>query len=286
MLKPGPQARVNSAVKLVERCKRETQMLYDLSHPNTRSLIFLPYLISISAPRAQPANGIRGICNGRGRVAIMNEMVPIRQRLSSKFAFQCLRIRYFLRYPWALPARALLRKKLCDEVLVYPGFKVYQFASENSCSELTLVRGAINLFLQQSQLAKKKHLIRSIILSEYSEPFGYGVVDGCCMLNPSAVLRHSSSADSARIVLASQITGAAAARLVFGGSFGYVGLRHLRFVIDIAQIRFLRRCLTRENHIDLLAWMYFHAQDADKRRKNRHYYRLVRERDVSRCCDL
>jgi len=214
--------------------------------------------------------------------------------LRSKLAFQCLKIRYLLRWPLGLAARALLRRKLCDEVLVYSGFSVYKPGrqlytdphSEDSSSDVSLARGAIDLFRSKSRLlAKNERLIKSILLLEIPEPFSFKYVDSCCILNPSTALRHSKSVESARILLASHLTAAAAASLLFGGRFGYVGLRQVRVVMTIAQIRFLRRCLTKENHVYLLGWIFFLSEDLDGIRKHRHYVRLAQKRDLPRWCE-
>ena len=214
--------------------------------------------------------------------AIMNDMVPIRHDLRSKMLFQCLRIRYLLRSPWGFIARALIRKKTGDEVLIYSGFTVFKFPpGQDSVSEVSLVRGAIDLFITKAPfLARQEHLFDSIILSERAENFDFGILDKCCLLNPSIVLRFARSTDTARIILASHIVGAATALLICRGRFGYAGLRSLQFLTDIAQIRFLRKCLTRENHLDILAAISMHSEDADKRRTNRNYYRLFLERDL------
>jgi hypothetical protein len=206
-------------------------------------------------------------------------MVPKRRDWLTNLGFHCLRIQYLYSQTLETLVRVIVRRK---PLLVYSQFTVYGFPRNNQ--SLPLVKDAIDLFLAKSPfLARREHLFKSIMLSERLKlPCDYGAIDRCCLLNPLFPVQYASDADSARVIMASLLAGATMANMVYQGRFGYVGLRNIVLMINIAQVRFLRKCLTKENRVDVLGGMATCSEFADKHRPNRSYSRLVMERDVNR----
>src|SRR5205823_5212663 len=97
------------------------------------------------------------------------------------------------------------------------------------------------------------HLFSSIMLIDTVELAGFYLADRCCCLNPWRVRGYIQNRDSQRDILAGGIVYCLASASLLSRKHGRIGIVRSRDLSLGANVRFLKRCLTRSADTDVQA---------------------------------
>jgi hypothetical protein len=183
--------------------------------------------------------------------------------------------------PLGLAHRALMRRKHPDNSIF--GISVYVFKSDYDLSKsVVLLNDAFDLIKEKSPVLVEilKRAYKSIILYIAASPFRYFSMDRCLMIN--ALTLPKLNGNQLQIHWATEIITVARGAVLLQGRHGYIGIRFIKVLMTRAEIRFVRKCITEENHLFLLSMLNLKIKRIDKLRPERRYYERFLRDDLTK----
>lgn len=185
-----------------------------------------------------------------------------------------------------LPIRIILRRLCSERVNGLWSCPVYFVKTEIDIREgFELIEASLTVLEEKSPLWSRRvaTLFKSIMVSDTVETATYFSADRCCYLNPwGAKERYARSVSSVPVLVAGFLVRSAGIAMLLDRRFGYLGARLRDFLVFKSTIRFLRKCLTEENHLDILGAIGLYSELADEIRPGRRHHEVFMQRDVER----
>jgi hypothetical protein len=115
-----------------------------------------------------------------------------------------------------------------------------------------------------------KHVFKSVIIVDRGATFSNYQADRCWVIN---FLRIPLTPKEERtIFFAAHLVSTLSTSILMRGRSGYFGAKHFRLISIRAEIRFLRKCISPQNHLEVLSAISQCYKIIDTLQPNKHYY--------------